>query len=65
MSHKDELKKVYDNHMEKIKALYSKHLGSYVPGQLDGEPWAEEERKLKRELIEKVGEINKKYNERK
>lgn len=64
MSRKEEIKKVYDDHLEKIKALYDKHARTYVTGQLDGEPWAEEERKLKREMLEKIDEINKKYGEK-
>lgn len=63
MSYREELKKVYDDHLEKIKALYDKHAGTYASGQLDGEPWVEEERKLKREMLEKIDEIDKKYRE--
>lgn len=65
MSREKELKKAYDDQLKKIKALYDKYRGVCVPGQLDGEPWAEEERKLKQELLKKIDRINKKYSARK
>lgn len=65
MSRKEELKKVYDDYLKKIKSLYDKHLGACVSGQLDGEPWSAEERKIKKEMLKKVEKINEKYSERK
>lgn len=62
MSYIEEMEEAHREQAKKIKDLYAKHKGVQIQGRLDGEPWAEEERKLKNEFLEKLKMIKKKYN---
>lgn len=62
MNYTEEREQVLKEHAQKIKKLYEKYKGIHPQGQLDGEPWANEERVLKNELIEKLKMIEIKHN---
>ena len=62
MSYAEEKERAYREQARKINDLYARYKGSQIQGQLDGEPWAEEELKLKKDFLERLNIIKKKYN---